>query len=75
MIILRAWMWVVPIGLLAAAVIFGAIAAIDGRWPLFGVMVVIGLFSLGLLMLHWWVLYRFGGSQEQGASSQKADER
>lgn len=60
MTLLRIWLWIVPIGLLAGAVVFGVIAALEGSWALFGVMIVIGLFALGLMMLHWWAMYRFG---------------
>ena len=60
MMFLRIWMWLVPLGMLAAAVGFGAYAAVDGRWPLFGVMVVMAVFAIVLLVLHYWVLYRFG---------------
>lgn len=56
-------MWFVPIAMLMAAVAFGAFAAADGRWALFGIMVMFGLFGCGLLVLHWWVLYRFGKGQ------------
>lgn len=58
--LLRAWLWLVPVVMLGAAVIFGGIAAIDGRWPLFGVMVVLALVALGLGLAHYWLLYRFG---------------
>jgi len=57
---LQAWMWFVPIAMLAAAVVFGTIAALDGQWRLLAVMVFLGMTGLGLLVLHWWLLYRFG---------------
>ena len=60
MFVLRLWMWAVPILLLLAAFLFGAIAASDGRWGLLFVMIVMGLMAIGLLVFHWWVLYRFG---------------
>jgi hypothetical protein len=60
MVVLRAWMWLVPIVMLAAAVLFGGIAVADGSWALFVAMLLIGLFAAGLLVLHWWLLYRFG---------------
>ena len=60
MFFLRAWLWLTPIGMLAAAIGFGAYAAIDGRWPLFGVMAVMAFVGVGLLVFHWWILYRFG---------------
>ena len=60
MFILRLWMWAVPILMLVAAFLFGAIAVADERWGLLLVMIVMGLMALGLLVFHWWVLYRFG---------------
>ena len=60
MFVLRLWMWAVPILLLLAAFLFGAIAASDGRWGVLFVMIVMGLMAIGLLVFHWWVLYRFG---------------
>jgi hypothetical protein len=60
MFVLRVWMWAVPILMLAVAIVFGAIAAADGRWGLLAVMLVMGLLAIGLFVFHWWVLYRFG---------------
>jgi hypothetical protein len=60
MLFLRAWMWLVPIGMIAAAVMFGTIAAVDGRWGLLAVMVLMGVIGVALMLVHWWLLYRFG---------------
>ena len=60
MFVLRLWMWAVPILMLVAAFLFGAIAVADERWGLLVVMIVMGLMAIGLLVFHWWVLYRFG---------------
>ncbi len=60
MLLLRVWMWAVPVAMLAAAVIFGGIAAADGRWALAGAMFGIGLIAVGLMVVHYWLLYRFG---------------
>ena len=46
--------------MLATAVIFGGIAAADGRWALAGAMFGIGLIAVGLMVVHYWLLYRFG---------------
>jgi len=62
MFVLRIWMWAVPILMLVAAFLFGAIAVADERWGLLLVMTVMGLMALGLLVFHWWVLYRFGSA-------------
>lgn len=58
--LLRVWLWLMPIAMLITAIVFGAIAAADGRWALLAAMVIAGLFACGLLILHYWLLYRFG---------------
>jgi hypothetical protein len=60
MLVLRVWMWLVPFAMLLGAVIFGAIAVNDGKWGLLIVMIVIGITAIGLMYLHYWVMYRFG---------------
>jgi hypothetical protein len=60
MVILRAWLWIVPIGMILAAMVFGLYAFVQGEWALFGVMVALELVAISLLIFHWWVLYRFG---------------
>ena len=60
MLLLRVWLWAVPIAMLVAAIIFGAIAATDGRWGLAGAMFVLGLLACALMIFHYWILYRFG---------------
>jgi hypothetical protein len=60
MTLLRIWLWIVPIAMLAVSVVFGVIAALEESWGLLVVMVLMGLFAFGLLMLHWWAMYRFG---------------
>ena len=64
--VMRAWMWLVPIAIIIAALVFGAVAALDGRWALFGVMLVMLTIGVGLLFLHWWLLYRFGSQPRTG---------
>lgn len=58
--ILRIWMWLVPLGMVLAAVVLGAVAASDGKWGLVAAMVFIGTLGLGMLFFHYWLLYRFG---------------
>ena len=65
MLVLRAWLWLVPLVMLVAAAGFGIYAAIDGRWGLFGVMLVMAIFAIGLLILHYWIVFRFGKDAQQ----------
>jgi len=58
--LLRLWLWLMPVAILVASVVFGWIAAADGRWGLFGVMVAMGVLGAGLLVFHYWILHRFG---------------
>ena len=62
MFALRAWLWLVPIGMIIASAVFSVVAALDERWGLLAVMVVMGVFGLGLLLVHLWLMYRFGQS-------------
>jgi len=64
MSLLRLWLWLVPITLLMASVVFAVVAALNERWALLVVMVVMGFLALGLLGFHWWVMYRFGKKEE-----------
>lgn len=59
-VMLRVWLWLMPIGMFVAAVAFGVIAAVDERWELFGVMIVLAFIAVGLAVLNYWALYRFG---------------
>jgi len=54
-------MWAVPVAIMVGAAVFGAVAAANGKWGLLVVMVVMGLMGGGLFLLHWWLMYRFGG--------------
>jgi len=63
--ILRLWMWAVPFAMILAALLFGVLAASDGKWGLVAVMFVIGLAGLGLLVLHYWVMFRFGKDERE----------
>ena len=58
--ILRIWMWLVPFAMMLSALVFGVLAASDGKWGLVVVMFVIGVTGVGLLALHYWVMFRFG---------------
>jgi hypothetical protein len=63
MFVLRAWMWVAPIAIIVASAVFSTIAVLDERWALLAVMLVMGVFGVALLLLHWWLLYRFGAQR------------
>ena len=65
MLLLRIWLWAVPIVMLVVAVVFGGLAAAEGRWGLTGVMFVLGLVAIGLMVVHYWLLYRFGKEPPQ----------
>lgn len=63
--LLRAWMWAVPILMIATGIIFAGIAAASESWALVAMMVMVAGFGCVLLVLHWWVLYRFGKDAQQ----------
>ena len=58
--LLRAWMWAMPIIMIATGVIFAGVAAADESWALVAMMVIVAFLGVVLLILHWWLLYRFG---------------
>ncbi|MCH7484926.1 MAG: hypothetical protein IIA90_07255 [Chloroflexi bacterium] len=60
MLLLRVWLWAVPIVMFGAAVVFGGIAAAGGRWGLAGAMFALGLIAVSLMAMHYWLLYQFG---------------
>jgi hypothetical protein len=60
MTFLRVWLWIVPVGMLIVSTVFAVVAVLDESWGLLAVMVLMAVFALGLLMLHWWAMYRFG---------------
>ena len=62
MFVLRLWMWAVPIFMLAASILFAAIAATGGNWGLLVLMLFMALIAIGLFALHWWLMYRISGS-------------
>lgn len=59
-LMLRVWLWLMPAGMFVAAVVFGVIALLDDRWGLFGVMFLLAFVAVGLGVLNFWALYRFG---------------
>ena len=59
-LLLRVWLWAVPIVMFGTALVFGGIAAADGSWGLTGAMFVLGLIAIGMMVMHYWLLYRFG---------------
>ncbi len=60
MFALRAWLWIVPIGMIVASAVFGVVAAMGERWGLVVVMAIMGVFGLALLVFHLWLMYGFG---------------
>ena len=62
--LLRLWMWAVPVVMFIAAMFFAVIAALDGRWPLLGMMLFMALIAVGLFALHWWVMRGLGRTDQ-----------
>ncbi len=56
--LMRLWLWLAPLGMLALALLFAALAVGDGRWGLLAAMVVLALVAAALLAAHWWLLRR-----------------
>ena len=50
--------------MIIASAVFAVVAALDERWGLFAVMIVMGVFGLALLVFHLWLMYRFGRAED-----------
>ncbi len=56
--LMRLWLWLAPLGMLALALLFAGLAVADGRWGLLAVMAVLALVAVALFVAHWWLLLR-----------------
>ncbi|MFQ6019469.1 MAG: hypothetical protein ACE5KW_01795, partial [Dehalococcoidia bacterium] len=50
--LLRLWLWLAPLGMLALAALFAVLAAGEQRWGLLAVMAVLALVAVGLLVVQ-----------------------
>jgi len=58
--LMRIWLWLAPLGMLALAAVFAVLAVGDERWALLAVMAVLALVSVALFVLQWRLLRRLG---------------
>ncbi|MCH7578361.1 MAG: hypothetical protein IH822_11345 [Chloroflexi bacterium] len=56
--LIRLWLWVAPLSMLALAVLFGVLAVAEGRWGLLAAMVLLALVAIGLFVVQWRLLKR-----------------
>ncbi len=56
--LMRLWLWAAPLGMLALATLFGALAADEGKWGLVAAMVPLALVAVGLFVVQWRLLKR-----------------
>ena len=56
--LMRLWLWVAPLGMLALATLFGVLAVAEGKWGLVAAMVLLALVAIGLFMVQWRLLKR-----------------
>lgn len=56
--LMRLWLWLAPLGMLALALLFAALAVGEERWGLLAVMAVLALVAVALFVAHWWLLRR-----------------
>ncbi len=56
--LLRLWLWISPLGMLAVSVLFGVLAVGQERWGLLAAMVMIALTAVGLFVVQWRLLKR-----------------
>ncbi len=56
--LMRLWLWVAPLSMLALASLFGVLAVAEGRWGLLAAMVLLALVAVGLFVVQWRLLRR-----------------
>ena len=56
--LMRLWLWVAPLSMLALAVLFGVLAVAEGKWGLLAAMVPLALVAVGLWLVQWRLLKR-----------------
>ncbi len=55
---LRLWLWLAPLSMLALSVLFSVLAVAQGEWGLLAAMVPLALVSVGLFVVQWRLLRR-----------------
>ncbi len=56
--LMRLWLWVAPLSMLALATLFGVLAVAEWRWGLLAAMVLLALVAVGLFVVQWQLLKR-----------------
>ncbi len=56
--LMRLWLWVAPLSMLALATLFGVLAVAEGKWGLLAAMVLLALVAVGLFVVQWRLLKR-----------------
>ena len=56
--LMRLWLWVAPLSMLALATLFGVLAVAEGKWGLLAAMVPLALVAVGLFVVQWRLLKR-----------------
>ncbi len=54
--LLRLWLWLAPLSMLALAALFGVLAVAQGKWGLLAAMVPLALVAVGLFVVQWRLL-------------------
>ncbi len=62
--LMRLWLWAAPLGMLALATLFGALAAAEGKWGLVAAMVPLALVAVGLFVVQWRLLKRLQRTED-----------
>ncbi len=56
--LMRLWLWVAPLSMLALAALFSVLAVAEERWGLLAAMVPLALVAIGLFVVQWRLLKR-----------------
>ncbi len=62
--LMRLWLWVAPLGMLATATLFGVLAVAEGKWGLVVAMALLALVAMGLFMVQWRLFKRLRRTED-----------
>ena len=65
--LMRLWLWLAPLSMLALATLFGVLAVAQGKWGLLAAMIPLALVAVGLFVVQWRLLKRLREMEDSDA--------
>ena len=69
--LLRLWLWLAPLSMLALSALFGVLAVAQGKWGLLAAMVPLALVAVGLFVAQWRLLKSVSGPDRADEGGQQ----